>query len=95
MQRVSGILDKLLKQYGLEAKMVECMVADRWEAIVGKIISSHSYPAGIHYRRLYVIVDSPVWLQEISFYKVDLIDKVNKYFGRKIINEIYLKTGQM
>ena len=95
MQRVSKILDKLIRQYGLEGKMNEYMLADKWESVVGTIIASHSYPAGIHYKKLYIIVDSPVWLQEISFYKEDLIDKVNKYFGKNIIKEVYLKTGQM
>lgn len=95
MQRVSGILDRVLKKYGLEGKIMEYTVADKWEDIVGKTIASHSYPAGIHYRRLYIIVDSPVWLQEMSFYKEDLVDKVNRYFGKKIIKEVYLKSGQM
>jgi len=95
MQKVSGILEKLLKQYGLEGKMVEYTMADKWEAIVGKIIAAHSRPTGIHHKRLYVIVDSPVWLQEMSFYKDDLVEKVNNYYGKKIIKEVSLKTGQI
>ena len=95
MQKLSGILSRLLKQYGLEGKMTEYMIAEKWEAIVGKNIASHSYPAGIHHKRLYIIVDSPVWLQEVSFYKGDLIENVNKYFDKKIIDEVYLKAGQM
>src|SRR3972149_4554910 len=84
MQKISTILDKLIRQYGLEGKMNEMVLADKWEAIVGKIIADHSYPAGIRYKRLYVVVDSPVWLQEMSFYKEDIIGKVNTYFGVKI-----------
>ena len=95
MQRVSKILDNLIRQYGLEGKMNEYMMAEKWETIVGDIIASHSYPAGIHHKKLYIVVDSPVWLQEISFYKGDLVNKVNEYFGKKIIEEVYLKTGQM
>lgn len=95
MQKVSGILQKLLKQYGLEGKMVEYTMSDKWEAIVGKNIAAHSCPAGIHHKRLYVIVDSPVWLQEMSFYKDDLAEKVNNYYGKKIIKEVCLKTGQI
>lgn len=94
MQKISGILNKLLKQYGLEGKIIEYTIADKWEEIAGKIIASHTYPAGLHHKMLYVIVDSPVWLQELSFYKNDIIEKVNKYFGKEIIKDIYLKTGQ-
>lgn len=95
MKKVSGILNKLLKKYGLEGKIIENTIAHKWEAIVGEIISAHSYPEGIRYKRLYIIVDSPVWLQEMSFYKKDLVEKVNGYFGRYIIKEVYLKTGQV
>lgn len=95
MQKVSGILIKLLKQYGLEGKIIEYTIADKWEEITGKIIASHTYPAGLHHKRLYVIVDSSAWLQELSFYKNEIIEKVNNHFNKNIVNDIYLKTGQM
>jgi len=95
MQKISGILSKLLKQYGLEGKMLEYTMADKWEAIVGNTIASHTCPAGIRYKKLYILVDSPVWVQEMSFYKDELIEKVNNYFGKKIINDVYLKTGNI
>ncbi len=93
MQKVSGILVKLIKQYGLEGKMIEYTLAEKWESIAGNIIAAHSTPAGIHYRKLNIVVDSPVWLQELSFYKSDLINNVNNYFGRKIINDVFFKIG--
>ncbi len=88
---MSGILNKLIKEYGLEGKMTEYMIAERWETIVGKTIAVHSQPTEIRYRKLYVIVDSHVWLQEISFYKEDLINKVNRYFGKNIIDKVYFR----
>lgn len=95
MQKISGILIKLLRQYGLEGKVIEYTIAEKWEEIAGKIIASHTYPAGLHHKRLYVIVDSSTWVQELSFYKKELIEKVNNHFGKKIVSDIYLKTGQM
>ena len=94
MQKISGILNRLLKQYGLEGKLIEYTIAEKWEDIAGKIIASHTYPAGLHHRILYVIVDSSVWLQELTFYKKDLIEKVNNHFGKNIIKDIHFKTGQ-
>lgn len=94
MQKLSGILNRLLKQYGLEGKLIEYTIADKWQEIAGDIIATHTYPAGLHHKMLYVIVDSPVWLQELTFYKKDLIENVNNHFGKEIIRDIYLKTGQ-
>lgn len=95
MYKVSGILERLIKQYGLEGKMAEYVIAEKWEDIVGKIIASHTRPVGIRHRRLQVLVDSPAWLQEISFYRRELIERVNRYMGKKIINQVYLRTGQL
>ncbi|MEK6537717.1 MAG: DUF721 domain-containing protein [Nitrospirota bacterium] len=93
MQKVSGILVKLLKQYGLEGKMMEYTLAEKWETIAGSIIAAHSKPSDIRYRKLYIIVDSPVWLQELSFYKEELVNNINNYFGRKVINDVFFKIG--
>lgn len=95
MQKVSGILHNLIKQYGLEGKMLEYTMAENWDAIVGKTIATHTRPTGIRYKKLYIVVDNPVWLQEISFYKDDLVNNVNKYFGKIVIKEVYLKTGEI
>jgi predicted nucleic acid-binding Zn ribbon protein len=94
MQKVSGILHKLIRQYGLEGKMLEYIMAENWDAIVGKTIATHTRPTGIHYRKLYIVVDNPVWLQEISFYKDDLVNNVNKYFGKNVVSGVFLKVGE-
>lgn len=93
MQKISGILVKLMKQYGLEGKMLEYTIADKWEQIAGNIIAAHSRPDGIRYRKLYIIVDSNAWIQELSFYKTDLVTRVNNYFGKQIINDVFFKIG--
>ena len=93
MQKVSGILARIIKQYGLEGKMLEYTLAEKWEHIAGSIIATHSRPDSIRYRKLYIIVDSNAWIQELSFYKADLVTRVNNYFGKKIISDVFFKIG--
>ena len=93
MQKISGILVRLLKQYGLEGKMLEYTLAEKWEHIAGNIIAAHSRPDSIRYKKLYIIVDSNAWIQELSFYKTDLVTKVNNYFGKQIISDVFFKIG--
>ncbi len=93
MQKVSGILVNLIKQYGLEGKMLEYTLSEKWAQIAGSIIAAHTRPDAIRYRKLYIIVDSNAWLQELSFYKKDLITKINNYFGNKVISDISFKVG--
>ena len=94
MQKASGILVKILKQYGLEGKLLEYTIADKWEQIAGSIIAAHSRPDGIRYKKLYIMVDSNAWIQELSFYKMDLVTRVNNYFDKQIINDVFFKIGQ-
>lgn len=93
MQKVSGILMKLIKQYGLEGKMQEYTIAEKWEQIAGSIIAAHTRPDSIRFKKLYVNVDSNAWIQELSFYKKDLVTRVNDYFGRQIVNDVFFKIG--
>ncbi len=93
MQKAAGILIKLLRQYGLEGKVLEFTIADKWEQIAGSIIAAHTRPDGIRYKKLCIIVDSNAWMQELSFYKMDLVTRVNNYFGKQIINEVFFKIG--
>jgi len=93
MQKAAGILFKVLKQYGLEGKMLEYTLAEKWEHIAGSIIASHSRPDSIRYRKLCIIVDSNAWIQELSFYKTDLVTRVNNYFDKQIISDVFFKIG--
>ena len=93
MQKVSGILARIIKKYGLEGKMLEYTLAEKWEHIAGSMIASHSRPDSIRYKKLYIIVDSNAWIQELSFYKTDLVTRVNNYFGKQIISDVFFKIG--
>jgi len=95
MERISRILDEIIKRYGLEGKVMEYKLSVHWKDIVGEIIASHTRPAGIRYKKLKILVDSPVWLQEISFYKHEIIEKINRHFGKTLVTKVYFKIGEI
>ncbi len=95
MEKISHILEGLIKKYGLEGKVIEYKISLHWKDIVGEIIASHTRPEGIRYKRLQILVDSPVWLQEISFYKQEVIERINKYFRKPVVTSVYFKIGNI
>ena len=72
-------------------------IIGKWNMLVGKDISSCSYPKSIKMNK----VDSSGTLMlaikrgneiNIEYSKREIINKINSYFGYKLINEIKLQT---
>lgn len=90
---VSGILARLIKSYGLEDKLLEYSLRRQWNGIVGEGIAAHTIPAKIQYHRLYLWVDSLIWVHQLTLLKPMLLQKINAYCNRHIFKDIILKTG--
>lgn len=95
MEPLSRILYRIIKQYGMQSKMLEYNVSQRWSEIVGEKIAGHTMPSHIKYRKLCVLVDSSVWMQELTFLKDRIIEQINKVTGTKLVNDIYFKIAQI
>ncbi len=93
--KVSDVLSKLMKDYGLSAKTHEYRILKIWDKAVGDRIASHAQPLRLIREVLTVIVDSPVWMHQLTFYKEDLISKMNAGIGRDIVKDIRFKTGKI
>ncbi len=50
-----------------------------WSDIVGRKFSNITYPLKIKASKLYVCAKSPVIVQELSLYKINLVKKINSY----------------
>ena len=46
-------------------------------------------------KKLFLSVDSPAWMQQLSLLKHEIIEKVNRTLGRDAIKEIALKLGEI
>lgn len=61
-----------------------------WKNIVGAQIGEKSQPVGYHRRVLYVWVENSVWLQQLTYFNVQMREKVNTYVGKKWIISVRL-----
>ena len=72
-------------------------IINKWNILVGKNISNSSYPKSIKMTRgdksgiLILAVERGNEIN-IEYSKKTIIDKINSYFGYKLINEIKLQT---
>ena len=88
-------LQSLLKARGLESRLSEYRVLGRWEKAVGPAIARHARPVKLHGKKLYLTVDSPAWMQQLSLLKPEIVRKVNEALGRTAVADITLNLGEI
>lgn len=86
---LGDIIEKLMKAYGLENKMKELDVIDAWEDLMGKAVAARTKTLKINQKTLFVVMDSSVMREELQHGKQIIIDRLNKFAGFEIINNIY------
>ena len=89
------ILSGLAKRLGLESRLLELRLQHQWREILGEPIASHTWPAQIRFKKLYLVVQNSVWLQQLTFLKPTLLAKVNAEAGTELITEIVLRVGEI
>ena len=60
---------------------------------MGEPISAHTRPDQIRFKKLYVFVHNSVWLQQLTFLKPVLLQKINSMAGETLVTEIVLRIG--
>ncbi len=89
-----SILAGLAHRLGLESKLFEARLRRQWPDIVGEPIATHTRPDQIRFKKLYVFVHNSVWLQQLTFLKPVLLQKVNAMAGEPLVTEIVLRIGE-
>ena len=93
-QSTSELLPKLMQRLGLKERLHESDVMQAWAEIVGDFIASHSAPVSLREGVLYVRVLQPslhYQFEQIS--KADILQKLRKRFGAKVIRDVRFRVG--
>jgi hypothetical protein len=85
----------LAHQYGLKVRLVEYRLQQQWPGIVGDQIAAHTRPDTIRFRTLYLIAANSVWLQQLTFLKPSLLEKINAAAGSDVVSNIVLRVGEV
>jgi hypothetical protein len=93
-QSPADLVPKLMQRLGLRERLHETEVIDAWSKIVGEFIAAHSAPVALREGVLYVRVLQPALhyeLEQVS--KVDILRKLKKRFGGKVIRDVRFRVG--
>jgi predicted nucleic acid-binding Zn ribbon protein len=92
---LANVLKRYVHSKPLGESLLKIEVLSQWDEICPPVIAKHAKPVGFKNKKLSLEVNSSAWLNELTFFKEDLIDTLNQKAGRKVIKEIrfYLKEA--
>lgn len=90
-----SILSGVSKRLGLEPRLIELRLQHRWRDLVGEPMASHTWPGQIRFKKLYLLVRNPVWLQQLTFLKPALLTKLQAESGPEYVTDIAFRVGEI
>lgn len=94
VQRVDGVLEKLMKKLGLTERLREEEITAAWRDTVGDWIAQHSCPSRLRQGVLHVQVLQPTIHYELDrVAKPEILRKLRERFGPKVIREVRFRVG--
>ncbi|HSE60398.1 MAG TPA: DUF721 domain-containing protein [Nitrospiraceae bacterium] len=91
----SSILDAVAERLGIRAKLLEQRLRRDWVEIVGEQVAAHTRPEQIRYRKLSVLVDHSVWMQQLAFLKPDLLRQIRVSVGEDLVQDLLFRIGDL
>jgi hypothetical protein len=93
MVPLTDVVAGLIKTQGFHGRMVEFSLQQQWGEIVGPHIAGHTYPESIRHRKLFLLAENSVWLQQLLFLKAELLSKIADAMGDDVLTDIVLRVG--
>ncbi len=79
MKKAGTLLDPILRQLGIEAGVRLARMKSEWAALFEKPLSLHMSPGRLSEGELLLFVDSPLWIQQLNYYRQEIIAKLTHY----------------
>ncbi len=80
---------------GLAGRLRDVEIWRHWPDVVGPVVATRSQPLRIINGTLTVVVSSGPWMQELSFLKWMMKEKLNERLGAEVVREIVLRSGKV
>ena len=85
---LTELLNKFLRQEGLEAPLQQKRLIDDWEAVAGETVARYTSGKFIKNQTLFVRIDHPALRADLSMRRGELVRRRNESGGTFIISEI-------
>ena len=95
LENLAYLLSMSLRNLDFENRIKEQSCIMFWDEVVGEKVAGAAQPEFVRDGKLFVTAKSSVWANELTFYKTDIIERLNKRVGGWILNDIVFKSGRI
>lgn len=92
-ETLGEVLRRLLSSWGVDGRVREQGAVYRWNQVVGPRIAAHTEAIRVADGKVYVRAASSAWKTELVFMKSDIIDRLNRSIGKRVISDIVFVGG--
>ncbi|MFM8739448.1 MAG: DUF721 domain-containing protein [Cytophagales bacterium] len=89
-QHIGQAIQTLLSSYHIKSKFDEANVLASWEKFAGKPVAKRTKKIFIRGRVLFVELDSPSMKNDLNYHKHQIIEMLQKEFGKEVVREIVI-----
>lgn len=93
-QPLSRVLRSVLKSGNIGKKVMEFQAKESWPEVAGHPLCLHSQVDKIKKGVLVVQCANSSWVNELSFYKAEIIRKMNGKLSQKAIKDVVFFVGE-
>lgn len=85
---LSEVLNKTLRQNGLETPMLQNRLIEFWETVVGHNVSRYTSEKYIRNQVLFVKITNPALRADLNMMRTQLVSRLNQSVGSRLIIDI-------
>jgi hypothetical protein len=94
-ESIQRLIQDFSKGNPLGLKLSEVQLQQEWEHLVGSTMAKHSYPESIRFKKLYLVADNSIWLQQLLFLKPAILEAIHSMMPDLALTEIILRIGSI
>ena len=90
VQTIDEVLQRFLRDEGLETPLLQKRLIDSWETVVGDTVAQYTTEKFIKNQTLFVKITNPALRQDLGMMRSQLVKRLNETVSSLIITDIRL-----
>lgn len=94
-KKLADIVNLYVKKKGYEKRLKEERILTTWGEVTGATISANTQAVRFRDGTLFVSTKTPSWSHELTLIERDLVSKINKALGQKVVAQCRFSVGSL
>jgi len=94
-ESIQSLIQDFSKGNPLGHKLSELQLQQEWEHLVGSTMAKHSYPESIRFKKLHLVADNSIWLQQLLFLKPTILEAIHAMMPDLSLTDVVLRIGSI